>query len=191
MCWSRGLAISRWRSLPDYLSVCLSVWAVRDVSTPIVGSGVEARLVEYGLGRDYARRCAMAGKPSAADTARIRPLPRPTPVRSDSGTAVLGCSGGPAVLAARPAAGAPGCCVVQRRRDGAASAGAALPRRPCTTGRLLMLCPCSCHSPRVPTPRRRRARWRRGDAAAAAARRSASPAHALTGARGAETPAVG
>ena len=34
MCWSRGLAISRWRSLPDYLSVCLSVWAVRDVSTP-------------------------------------------------------------------------------------------------------------------------------------------------------------
>ena len=27
------------------LSVCLSVWAVRDVSTPIVGSGVEARLV--------------------------------------------------------------------------------------------------------------------------------------------------
>ena len=33
------------------LSVCLSVWAVRDVSTPIVGSGVEARLVEYGLGR--------------------------------------------------------------------------------------------------------------------------------------------
>ena len=34
MCWSRGLAISRWRSLPDCLSVCLSVWAVRDVSTP-------------------------------------------------------------------------------------------------------------------------------------------------------------
>ena len=24
MCWSRGLAISRWRSLPDCLSVCLS-----------------------------------------------------------------------------------------------------------------------------------------------------------------------
>ena len=44
------------------LSVCLSVWAVRDVSTPIVGSGVEARLAENGLGRDYARRCAMAGK---------------------------------------------------------------------------------------------------------------------------------
>ena len=44
------------------LSVCLSVWAVRDVSTPIVGSGVEAQLAVYGLGRDYARRCAMAGK---------------------------------------------------------------------------------------------------------------------------------
>ena len=70
------------------LSVCLSVWAVRDVSTPIVGSGVEARLVECGLGRDYARRCAMAGKPLAADTARIRPLPRPTPVRPPSLTSV-------------------------------------------------------------------------------------------------------
>ena len=44
MCWSRGLAISRWRSLPDCLSVCLSVWAVRDVSTPIVGSGVEKKV---------------------------------------------------------------------------------------------------------------------------------------------------
>ena len=43
------------------LSVCLSVWAVRDVSTPNVGSGVEAQLVENGLGRDYARRCAMVG----------------------------------------------------------------------------------------------------------------------------------
>ena len=32
------------------LSVCLSVWAVRDVSTPIVGSGVEAWLVVCGLG---------------------------------------------------------------------------------------------------------------------------------------------
>ena len=57
------------------LSVCLSVWAVRDVSTPIVGSGVEARLVEYGFGRDYARRCAMAGDPSAADASELmKPL---------------------------------------------------------------------------------------------------------------------
>ena len=186
MCWSRGLAISRWRSLPDCLSVCLSVWAVRDVSTPIVGSGVEARLVEYGLGRDYARRCAMAGKPSAADTARIRPLPRPTPVRPGSCPHTGGHTGG-----SHGAGGPTGCrrswllrrskAATRRSRGWRCVAPPPLHDSPIAHAVLMpMLCSCCAHSPRVPALwRRRRGRRRRGDAAAAAARRGASPARAL------------
>ena len=56
MCWSRGLAISRWRSLPDYLSVCLSVWAVRDVSTPWPSEeGVRRLLLTVAAGRLLSR----------------------------------------------------------------------------------------------------------------------------------------
>ena len=56
MCWSRGLAISRWRSLPDCLSVCLSVWAVRDVSTPWpTDEGVRRLLLIVAAGRLLSR----------------------------------------------------------------------------------------------------------------------------------------
>ena len=51
MCWSRGLAISVWRSLAG-LSVCLSVWAVRDVSTPWpTEEGVRRLLLTGAAGR--------------------------------------------------------------------------------------------------------------------------------------------
>ena len=56
MCWSRGLAISRWRSQPDCLSVCLSVWAVRDVSTPWpTEEGVRRLLLTVAAGRLLSR----------------------------------------------------------------------------------------------------------------------------------------
>ena len=159
MCWSRGLAISRWRSLPDCLSVCLSVWAVRDVSTPIVGSGVEAQLAVYGLGRDYARRCAMAGKPSAADTARIRPLPRPTPVRPGSCPHTGGHTGG-----SHGAGGPTGCrrswllrrskAATRRSRGWRCVAPPPLHDSPIAHAVLMpMLCSCCAHSPRVPALR--------------------------------------
>ena len=62
MCWSRGLAISRWRSLPDCLSVCLSVWAVRDVSTPWpTEEGVRRLLLIVAAGRLLSRGWLGAG----------------------------------------------------------------------------------------------------------------------------------
>ena len=87
MCWSRGLAISVWRSLAG-LSVCLSVWAVRDVSTPNVGSGVEAGWREKEIRLRLRATLCDGGDQSAADAARIRPSPRPTGVWPSGGTSV-------------------------------------------------------------------------------------------------------
>ena len=77
MCWSRGLAISRWRSLPDYLSVCLSVWAVRDVSTPWpTEEGVWRLLLIVAAGRLLSRGwlggCEFSGLLRGTSSGRLR-----------------------------------------------------------------------------------------------------------------------